>query len=137
MAKKDNQSKRSDPGTARTTKEASQVKRPKTRDKWLKQHWVSYALEVGIEGAEKLRIQDIKKQLKQLVQEGKIENQNGGVREGSGRKPINVLENIKSAQEMIADHAIKEVDMVILLQVALQDAYSTASPHLPPVAASA
>jgi len=114
MATKDNQSKRSDPGTAKTKSKPSQATRPRTREKWKRPHWVSYALEVGIETAEKMTVKDIKAQLKQLVQEGKIENQNGGVRENSGRKKATVLEAITSSQEMIAEHATTEVEVKVL-----------------------
>jgi len=114
MATKDNQSKRSDPGTAKTKSKPSQAKRPKHRKEWKRPHWVSYALEVGIEDAGKKTIAEIKSVLKHMIAEGELENQRGGEREGAGRKKATVLEAITSSQEMIAEHATTEIEVKVL-----------------------
>lgn len=109
---KDNPSRSSDPGAAKTNETSKPGNRPKTRDKWRKQHWVSYALEVGIKGAETMTQKEILAKVNKLVKEGHLPNQLGGVRPNSGKKKT-VPEQIQFAYELIAEHAMGEVEVLI------------------------
>lgn len=109
---KDNQSKRSDPGAAKTTKSKPGSNRPTHRKQWKKEHWLSYAQEQGIDttGMDLKKVQSV---LKELVKQGVLPNQNGGVRPNSGKKKT-PQEHVQYAYELIAEHAMGEVEVKIL-----------------------
>ncbi len=111
---KDNPGKRPDPGAAKTqTNSKPGNERPKQQKQWNKSHWISYAVEVGVQDAEKMTLEQVRSVLKNMQKEGSLENQRGGAREGAGRKKT-VPELILDAYEIIADHAMAVVDVKIL-----------------------
>jgi hypothetical protein len=86
MAKKDNQSKSSDPGNAKGTTKASQAKRPKQLRHWKREHWNQYALEVGLSKEPEKQFKGTKELRSALKKAGLYPGQNGGAREGAGRE---------------------------------------------------
>lgn len=104
---KDNQRKTSDPGTAKkkpTQSKASQAQRPKDKARWRKEHWVSFAIENGVDPTGK-KVSELKSELKSLKNyDGRVNN---GGHENSGRKPQDELPIIHTAVSVMEEHIME------------------------------
>lgn len=106
---KDNQSKRSDPGAAKTTKSKPGAEKTVLKKNWDKTRWIKHATEVGIPEADKMTVAEIRASLKKLKEQGELEDG----RKNNGRPTIDVIKMQQHAVELVAEHAMTEVEVLI------------------------
>lgn len=105
---KDNQSKRSDPGTANDSQSKPGYKEL-PRKKWAKRHYAEFLYDHGVERAHQMTIRELRKHLSTLKEQGEIKDG----RVNSGPKRVNIVELQEQAIEIISNHAMTEVDILV------------------------